>query len=252
MNTFVRRLLICCAGVVLIGHVALAAEFSGQQKQELESFIRDYLISHPEVIKEALEELERRQAAEAALKTKEAIKQKAREIYQSSEDLVLGNPAGKVTMVEFFDYNCGYCKRALPEVAKLIEANDDLKVVIKEFPILGPGSTYAAKAALASRKQGKYVEFHHALNAMEGVKDETSVLKTAQEVGLDIDKLKQDMETDEVLNVIRRNYGLAEALAINGTPSFVIDDTLEPGFVPFDVLTKHVLAVRQNGGCKVC
>jgi protein-disulfide isomerase len=252
MNTFVHRLLICCAGVVLIGHGAMAAEFSSKQKLELESFIREYLISHPEVIKEALEELERRQAAETTLKTKEAIKQKAKEIYHSSEDLVLGNPAGKVTVVEFFDYNCGYCKRALPEVAKLIETNDDVKVIIKEFPILGPGSMYAAKAALASRNQGKYREYHQALNASEGVKDETSVLKAAQEVGLDIEKLKKDMETDEVLNVIRRNYGLAEVLAINGTPSFVIDDTLEPGFVPFEELMKHVLAVRQNGGCKVC
>jgi protein-disulfide isomerase len=236
----------------LLSQAALGAEFDAKQRQEIETLVKEYLIENPEVIKEALEVLERRQMAEAQAKTKQAISDRAKEIFRAEEDLVLGNPAGTVTMVEFFDYNCGYCKRALPEVAKLIESDKDLRVVIKEFPILGPGSVFAAKAALASRLQGKYSEFHHALTAIEGAKDENSVLQAAREVGLDIDKLKADMESEAIIEVIRRNYGIAEALAINGTPSFIIDDTLEPGYVPFDVLSQHVAAVRQNGGCKVC
>jgi protein-disulfide isomerase len=239
-------------GALFLCQAAFAAEVSPQQRQEIEAVVKEYLIKNPEVIKEALEELERRQLAATQVKTKETITERAKEIYRAGEDLVLGNPQGKITVVEFFDYNCGYCKRAIPEVAKLIESDKDIKVVIKEFPILGAGSVFAAKAALASREQGKYAEFHDALTAIEGVKDETSVMQAAQQVGLDIEKLKTDMEAKEVIEVIRRNYSLAEALSINGTPSFIIGDTLEPGFVSYDVLAQHVSTLRQNGGCKIC
>jgi protein-disulfide isomerase len=124
--------------------------------------------------------------------------------------------------------------------------------VVKEFPILGPGSLFAAKAALASRSQGKYDEFHLALIKLDGVKDETSVMQVAQQIGLDLKKLKTDMESDGVAEVIGRNYSLAEFLGISGTPSFIIDEALEPGFVTYDVLAAHVSTVRQNGGCRVC
>jgi protein-disulfide isomerase len=252
MKRMIMRLPVALSGVLLLCKAAVAAEVSPQQRQEIETVIKEYLIQNPEVIKEALEELERRQAAAAQVKTKATIVEKAEEIYRAGEDLVLGNPKGKITVVEFFDYNCGYCKRAIPEVAKLIESDKDVRVVIKEFPILGAGSVFAAKAALASRAQGKYVEFHHALTAMEGVKDETSVMQAAQQIGMDVEKLKTDMEAKGVVEVIRRNYSLAEALSINGTPSFIIGDTLEPGFVSFDVLAQHVSTLRQNGGCKIC
>jgi protein-disulfide isomerase len=246
------RLPVALSGVLLLCQAAVAAEASPQQRQEIEAVVKEYLIKNPEVIKEALEELERRQLAATQVKTKVTITERAKEIYRAEEDLVLGNPEGKITVVEFFDYNCSYCKRAIPEVAKLIESDKDIKFVIKEFPILGAGSVFAAKAALASRAQGKYAEFHHALTAMEGVKDETSVMQAAQQVGMDVEKLKTDMEAKGIVEVIRRNYSLAEALSINGTPSFIIGDTLEPGFVSFDVLAQHVSTLRQNGGCKIC
>jgi protein-disulfide isomerase len=248
---FLAPVIVAC-GVFLLGQATLAAEMSQQQRRDIEAVIKDYLIRNPEVIKEALEELERRQSAAAAAKTKQVITARGQEIFRTKEDLVLGNPDGKISVVEFFDYNCGYCKRALPEVSKLIESDKDVRVVIKEFPILGPASVFAAKAALASRNQGKYVEFHDALTGIEGVKDEASVMAAAQAIGLDIPRLKADMETEAVADVIRRNYSLAEALSINGTPSFVIDETLEPGYVSFEVLAQHVSTVRQNGGCKVC
>jgi protein-disulfide isomerase len=249
-----RMILSLAVAIGLMGaiHAAAADEISAEQRQAFEAIIRDYLIKHPEVIKEAMEELERRQALEAQAATKQKIRERAEEIYHSSGDLVLGNPKGKVTVVEFFDYNCAYCKRAIPEVEKLIQMDKDVKVVIKEFPILGPGSVFAAKAALASRSQGKYNEFHQALTKFEGVKDETSVMQVAEQVGLDLEKLKTDMESKAVSDVIGRNYSLAESLSINGTPSFVIDEALEPGYVQYDVLAGHVSAVRQNGGCRVC
>jgi protein-disulfide isomerase len=251
MNRMILSLAVAI-GMTGFVHAAAADDISAEQRQAFEAIIRDYLVNHPEVIKEAMEELERRQAVEAQAVTKQKISERAQEIYRSSGDLVLGNPKGKVTVVEFFDYNCGYCKRAIPEVEKLIQSDDDVRVVIKEFPILGPGSVFAAKAALASRNQGKYNEFHQALTELNGVKDETSVMQVAEQVGLDVDKLKTDMESDAVAQVIRRNYSLAESLSINGTPSFIIDEALEPGYVQFDVLARHVAAVRQNGGCRLC
>ena len=163
-----------------------------------------------------------------------------------------GNPAGKVTVVEFFDYNCGYCKRSLPDVLKLIETDKDVKLVIKEFPILGPGSLVAAKAAVAARRQGKYWEFHLALMNEKGAIDEARVFEVAKTVGLDGAKLRRDMEDPEIAKIIARNHTTAEALGIQGTPAFVIDQTLVPGALGFEALTGAVAAVREAGGCKLC
>ncbi|HEY7763639.1 MAG TPA: DsbA family protein [Aestuariivirgaceae bacterium] len=247
-----RDLAFAAMSLLVFAQGAAAQEFSDQQKQEIEKLIKEYLISNPEVIKEAIQELERRQLQAANEAAKKTIGERAKEIYRAEEDLVLGNAAGEVAVVEFFDYNCGYCKRAIPEIEKLIQSDKNVKVIIKEFPILGAGSIIAAKAALASRLQGKYAEFHAALTGFDGVKDEESVMQVATQLGLDVTKLKADMESDAVAEVIRRNYSLAEALSINGTPSFIIDDALEPGYVSFDVLAQHVATVRQNGGCKLC
>ena len=184
--------------------------------------------------------------------TKHAIADRAQEIYRSSDDLVLGNPSGEITIVEFFDYNCGYCRQAWPHVAKLIESNQDVRVVIKEFPILGPGSVFAAKAALASAKQGKYRDFHTALNRIRGEAKQTSILRVAQEVGLDVAQLQTDMEGEDIAEIIRKNKSIAQALSIKGTPTFLFDDTIEPSYVSYEVLAQHVATIRQTGGCKLC
>lgn len=231
---------------------AWAAEFTPAQRSEIESFIKDYLMGHPEVLKDALNELTRRETEAANAKTKEAIISQADAIYRSADDLVLGNPKGSVTVVEFFDYNCAYCRKALPEVQKLIEGDKDLRFVIKEFPILGPGSVVTAKAAIASKRQGKYVEFHQALVQMPGQKDDNSVLQAAHAVGLDLEQLKKDMEDESTIAILQRTYNLAESLGVNGTPSFLVDETLEPGYVPHDVLAKLIADVRESGGCKAC
>ena len=231
---------------------ASAAEFTPAQRSEIENFIKDYLLKNPEVIKDALDELNRRQTQEAEAKTKASIISQGDAIYRSPDDLVLGNPNGSVTMVEFFDYNCAYCRKALPEVAKLIENDKDLRVVIKEFPILGPGSLATAKAAIASRKQGKSLQFHQALVEVEGPKDEETVAKVARSLGLDLVQLQKDMEDASTIQILQRTYSLAESLGVNGTPSFLVDETLEPGYVPHDVLAKLIADVRESGGCKVC
>jgi protein-disulfide isomerase len=168
------------------------------------------------------------------------------------DDLVLGNPAGKVAIVEFFDYNCGYCKRALPEVAKLIESDDDVRVIIKEFPILGEGSLFAAKAALASAKQGKYKVLFDALNASTANKNETSVLQVAADVGIDVDQLEKDMQGPAVSRVLSTNRAIARAHSIDGTPSFIIGDSVLQGFTSYTTLSERIVLTRARGGCKVC
>lgn len=229
-----------------------AAEFSPEQKKELGDIIHQYLMENPEVVRDAMQELERKQQMAEDLARADSLKSMSSDIFRNSDDLVGGNPKGKVAMVEFFDYNCGYCKRAFPDVMKMIERDKDLKLVMKEFPILGPGSVYASRAALASRKQGKYWEFHLAMMAHEGRIDEPVVDQIAKATGLDVKKLKADMQGDEVTQVITHNMQLADSLKIQGTPAFIIDQTVIPGAVGFEALAAAVKQVRDSGGCKLC
>ena len=247
-----RKLMFALIAGALLAGPAIAAEFTDAQKRELGPLIREYLLNNPEVVREAMEALERKQAETDNTQRKAAISQNAKHIYNSKGDLVAGNPQGSVTMVEFFDYNCGYCKRAFPDVVKMTETDAYLKLVMKEFPILGPGSVYAARAALASRKQGKYWEFHIAMMAHEGRIDEATADELAKSVGLDLARLKQDMQAPEVAEIINGNMKLAETLAIQGTPAFIIDETVIPGAVGYEALAATVKQVRDNGGCKLC
>lgn len=231
---------------------AFAAQFSDEQKTELGEVIKNYLLEHPEVIRDALQELEKRQVQADVAAQAAAIRENATQIFRHKGDLVAGNPEGKITMVEFFDYNCGYCKRAFPDVLKMIESDPDLRIVLKEFPILGAGSVYAAQAALASRKQNKYWEFHVALLSHDGHIDEAAVDEVAKSAGLDLDRLKQDMKAQDVQDTIATNLKLSEALRVQGTPAFIVDQTFIPGAIGFDGLTAAVKKVRDAGGCQVC
>ena len=252
MPKIFRPLTIALSLVLALAGIAAAAEFNNKQADEIRAIVKQYLIDHPEVIQEALRANEERQQRAEDERRNQALQSNASDIFHSGDDLVAGNSSGSVTMVEFFDYNCGYCKRAFPDVMKMIQADGDLKLVMKEFPILGPGSVYAARAALASRKQGKYWEYHLALLGHDGRIDEATADEIARSVGLDVGKLKTDMKSDDVTRVIQRNMMLAEALRIEGTPAFIIDDVLIPGAVGFEALTATVKGVRDQGGCKVC
>jgi protein-disulfide isomerase len=216
---------------------------------ELDPFehrVREYLLENPEVIMEALQILQERQRAAEAEGLKRTIAERSDEILNDPAAPVGGNPAGDVTLVEFFDYNCPYCRRVAPTMAELEEADPDLRVVYKEFPILGPGSQFAARAALASRRQGKYVPFHNALmQATEQVTEET-VMGIAREVGLDTDQLRADMQDPAIGEAIARNLQLANALGITGTPSFVIGQEVVPGAV--DLRTLQSLIARARRG----
>lgn len=243
------------AGFLAFGLVSpsslVAQEFSQDQREELGGIIRDYLIGNPEVLREVIQALELKEQQSAAAAATAAISERGKEIYRSEDDLVAGNPDGSVTMTEFFDYNCGYCKRAMSDVLALIESDDDLRVVFKEWPILGEGSRFAAQAALASRRQGKYWEFHLALMETRKV-DETSTMEVAERIGLDVEQLEADMASPEVAAVIDRNMQLAAALGIQGTPAFFIDKQFIPGAVGQEALEKVIAEVRKEGGCTVC
>jgi protein-disulfide isomerase len=180
------------------------------------------------------------------------IATEAEAVFRSPSDLVLGNPSGKITIVEFFDYNCIYCKANVAEVAKLIEADPDVRFVIKEYPILGEGSRFAARAGLAAAKQGKYPEFHMRLSELRGRASMYSVLKAAEELGLDGERLKSDMADPAIDEVLQRNKALATALSIRGTPTFIVDDSIEPRFLSFEKLKQKVASIREAGGCKLC
>lgn len=191
--------------------------------------VRAYLLENPEVIIEAMQGLEERRRTAELDEVQAVIQSRAEELLDDPASPVGGNPEGDVTLVEFFDYNCPYCRQVGPV---MIDAEDDdpgLRIVYKEFPILGPNSTAAAKVALATHRQGRYAEFHKALMQVKGVADATSALKLAEELGLDMERLKTDMEAPDIQAAIDRNLTLAQDLRITGTPSFIIGDQLMPG-----------------------
>ena len=226
--------------------------FNDKQRAEIGQIVRQYLLDNPELLLEVSKELETRQKAEEDSKREGALAANADAVFKSPNDLVAGNPQGDVTMVEFFDYNCSWCKKGLPEVLSLIEKDKGLRLVMKEFPIFGGDSDYAAQAALASRAQGKYWEFHVAMLSHEGKLTAENVDEIAKAQGLDVDKLKADMQSPAIAQTIAANQKLAQDLNITGTPAFVIDKTVVPGYLPVDGLMAAINEVRASGGCKLC
>jgi protein-disulfide isomerase len=225
---------------------ALDGAAAAAELEPFEQRVRDYLLSHPEVIMEALQVLQQRQRLAEAEELRQAIARRSDELLHDPAAPVGGNPSGDVTLVEFFDYNCTYCRRVAPTVAGLIAADSGLRVVYKEFPILGPGSTFAARAALAAREQERYAPFHGAMMDAEGTLDERRVLEIARAVGIDLAQLRQDMGNPAIEQAIARNLELAAALGITGTPSFVVGEQIVPGAVDRGTLAALIAQVRRS------
>ena len=246
------RLAVPFALAVALGLAALPAraqDFSATQRGAIEKIVRDYLLAHPEVLQEAMAELEKKQQLAETEKARSAIKNHSEALFNSPRQVVLGNPQGDVTFVEFFDYNCGYCKRALNDMTTLMEKDPKLKVVLKEFPVLGPGSVEAAQVAVAVRMQDKtgkkYLDFHQKLLGGRGQADKAKALAVAKDVGMDMARLDKDMKSDEVSKTIEESMKLAEALGLNGTPSYVIGNDVVIGAVGLEALGKKIEAARQ-------
>jgi protein-disulfide isomerase len=224
---------VCLSAVVMLAAAASATraeEAADLSVEQVEKIVREYLLREPEIVYQALEELQRRQAAAEAERQQAAISDNQRELLNDPASPVGGNPDGEVTLVEFFDYRCAYCRRVVSSMRALLDEDSDLRVVFKELPVLGPDSERAARAALASRRQNGYVPFHFALMAADDL-SLPGIRAAAEAVGLDADRLEADMAAPEVNAAIQANYALANELGIEGTPAFVIGTQLIPGAV---------------------
>jgi protein-disulfide isomerase len=249
------RLIALIAGCLLTLSVAApvqAAEFNDAQKKEIEAILQDYLMANPVILRDMMTKLEQQQRDAEEKQRGEALVSNADQIYRTEGDPVVGNPKGDVTLVEFMDYNCSWCKRGVAELAALVEEDKNLKVIIKEFPIFGAGSEFAAKAAKAAFRQGKYWELHQALFKSEVPVNEEVTLALAESVGIDMAKLKADMADPVIAEDIAKTQALAVAMNISGTPAFIVDDKVFPGFVAGDQLAAAIGGVRATGGCKLC
>jgi len=227
---------------------APAQSFTDTQRSDIETIVKNYLIAHPEVLEEAMNELSKRQAAAEAQKHEESIGKNADAIFNSPRGVTLGNKDGDVTFVEFFDYNCGYCKRAMADMMDLLKNDKKLKVVLKEFPVLSEGSVEAAKVAVAVRMQDptgqKYLDFHQKLLGGRGPADKARAMAAAKDAGLDTAKLEKDMASPEVKATIEENFKLAEEMGMNGTPSYVIGKQVVIGAVGLDGLKEKIGIAR--------
>jgi protein-disulfide isomerase len=249
MTVKTRIAFAAAVSLVLAGAMpAIAETFSTDQREEIGKIVKDYLLTHPEVMQDVMAELEKRQQAAEVEKHRTAIVDNKATLFSSPHQVILGNPQGNVTMVEFFDYNCGYCKRAMSDMLDLIKNDSNLKFVLKEFPVLGEGSVEAARVAVAARMQDstgkKYIEFHQKLLGGRGA-DKARALAVAKEVGFDMSRLERDMGSDEVKKTIDENMKLAEALGVNGTPSYVVGQEVVVGAVGLDALREKISAERK-------
>src|SRR6188474_124432 len=241
--------LVAAAALLWFGAVSgYAQSFSGAQKGEIEKIIREYLIANPEVLQEAIAALEKKQAADEAEKHQAAVKDNAQAIFNSPRQVTVGNPQGDVTFVEFFDYNCGYCKKAMADMMELMKQDPKLKVVLKEFPVLGPASVEVARVAVAVRMQDKtgkkYLDFHQKLLSGRGQVDKARAMAAAKEAGLDVARIEKDLGSDEVRLTLEESLKLAEKLGLNGTPSYVIGSNVVIGAVGLDKLKESVNTAR--------
>jgi protein-disulfide isomerase len=225
------------------------AAMDAMQKQEIEAIIHDYLLANPEVLEQAFKELQDKRAKATAAKQTDAIATSSELIFNSPHQMVLGNPKGPITLVEFFDYNCGYCKRAVADMMALRDANPDLRIVMKEFPILSEGSLEAARISVAVKDTDpeQYLKFHQELFSRPGVANAAKALEVAKDLGVDLDKLKAAAGATTITDNLKEVHDLANTLGISGTPSYIIGTELVPGALGYDALQEKVAAVRKCG-----
>jgi len=232
--------------LLLLAPIASADEITPAQKTEIEQLVHDYIVAHPEVIKEAIEALQAKEEQSKADAQTQAVLENKDKLFSDPATPVAGNPMGDVTVVEFFDYHCPYCKAVAAPLQKLTEEDKGVRLVMKEFPILGPDSLLASQAALASVPQGKYWDFHQALMEHRGQFDMEVIKTIAAKVGLDPAKLEADMQGDAIKPMISANHALAQALSIGATPTFIIGDQVVEGAVPLERLKELIQKARGS------
>ncbi len=246
--------LVTAAAIVVIWRMApgvVDAPSAALDEKKIVDIVHNYLTKNPEILVEMTGELDKRQQAEQAAQQEKVISDNAEAIFRSPLDYAGGNPNGDVSVVEFFDYNCGFCRRALPDLVKLMDNDDKVRVVFKELPIFGDESEGAARGALAAGKQGKYFEMHQKLFEEPGKADKDKAVRIASELGLDVPQFEKDMEGPSVQKALDEAKELAQKLGLQGTPLYLIGDRIVPGAPDdlYDQLTAKVAEVREKG-CK--
>lgn len=225
--------------------VPLAAQAESLSEDRIKELVLQTIRENPEIVLEAVQLIEQREQQRQATAVATVLSDNRDLLENDRNAPVLGNPEGDVTVVEFFDYNCPYCRRVKPHIEALLQEDPNVRLVYREWPILGDGSVFAARAALASREQGKYEEFHWALMGMAGRAEEASVIQLAEQVGLDIAQLRRDMDAPEIDAHIAVSMELSRALGFNGTPSFVIGDALVPGVIQAEQMIRLAQEARK-------
>ena len=240
------------AGVLMLSAAAPAVaqdkadDFTAAEEQAIRDLVRDYLVEHPEVLVEALQVYQERQRAEAAERQRQAVAAQSALLAEDTRSPAVGNPEGDVVIVEFFDYKCGYCRSVAEQLRLSINHDGNVRLVMKEFPILSAESRLAARAALAAAKQDRYEDYHFALMKVPGALNKANLLKVAESIGMDPEQLEQDMQDPEIDAELRRTYDLARALQINGTPAFVIGDQVIPGAIDMPTLRNLIAEQRAK------
>ncbi|MEM8649440.1 MAG: DsbA family protein [Pseudomonadota bacterium] len=220
-------------------------------KSDIEKIVRDYLIENPEILIEVQQAFEAKQQQRLAERQKQTLAERRDELYSGPYQVVLGNPDAEITVVEFFDYNCPFCARAIDDMHRILSTNDNVRFILKEFPVLGEGSVEATQVSMALTKiyPEKYADFHERLLSLEGQKDAQIALQLAEEMGADISKIQTEMENPEIIETIRGTYQIADSLGITGTPSYVIEDEVVFGAVGYDELQDTLNSkIAQNEG----
>ncbi len=225
---------------------ASAQDFTDAQKEQIQKMFKDYLMDNGEVLLDSVNkyqgELVERERKAANVKAENFVQ----ELGKRDDLAIAGNPKGDVTVVEFFDYNCGYCSRALEEIETLLKDDDNVRVVLMDMPILGPPSLEASKWSLAAQKQNKYWEYHRAIMHHKGQKDVATLKKLAKDLDLDVDQLEKDKDSKEIADMLDKNIADAQSLNIRGTPGFIIGGEISPGYIPVAEMKRIIADVRKD------
>ena len=244
----VAAILVASIAALAPGGSARADDFTPDQRKAIEAIVRDYLMKNPEILIDAFQVAEEKIKSDAHDKAAQALIERHRDIYEDPDSPIAGNPNGDVSLVEFFDYRCPYCKQVEPALDALVAQDQKLRIIYKEFPVLGAQSVMASRAALAARRQGKYDAFHAAMMAVKGQLGEATVFTVAASVGIDVERLKLDMAAPETDRALKATSELADALEIRGTPAFIIGKHIIPGAVDLNTLRRLIAEARGKSG----
>ncbi|MBL8572848.1 MAG: DsbA family protein [Hyphomicrobiaceae bacterium] len=251
----IRRLLLAATATLALGLAVLpaptasAAALTDAQKDEVRALVKEFLLKNPEVIEEAMTELENKRSREQAEARAKAVGEQSGVLFNSTRQGEFGNPKGDVVVVEFFDYNCGFCKRAAPDMAAVLGADSGVRYVTKEFPVLGAGSVEAAKVSIAVKlvAPDKHFEFHKKLLQVRGEANKAKAMEVAADLGVDADKLDKALASPEVAATIEEVYAIANGLGLSGTPTYVIGQDVIPGAIGIDKLKEKIAEARKCG-----